>query len=88
MSSRWSDNPSANTAPSNVELRVQIDTIRKRFEHRVEEKYLAGQEEHGGNLFKKARDLDWLLTQLEDEAIDLFVYVQAARAAIREGMAS
>lgn len=46
------------------------------FQRLGRKKYEAGQREHGGDLFKK--DQLELLTEIREEAIDLFVYAQTA----------
>lgn len=44
-------------------------------------KYIAGQDEHGGCLVKKSKDLSFALAHIEEEIIDLWHYVQAVRMA-------
>jgi len=47
-----------------------IEGVIKRFAERAYEKYAAGQEEHGGDLWRK----DIVLEELKSEAIDFVVY--------------
>lgn len=44
--------------------------IKAEFLHQVDKKYRKGQEEHGGNLWKKPGVLEMLM----DECVDFFVY--------------
>ena len=52
-----------------------------RFVERGFNKYMAGQNEHGGNLVEKCDSLEFFLNHVEEEIIDLWHYVQAFRLA-------
>lgn len=71
----------AKTPPTNEELiraEQQAAELAALFTDKVKKKYLAGQREHGGDLFTKGSVL-WLLDMMEEEAIDQFVYVQVLK---------
>ena len=52
-----------------------------RFVDKAYNKYMAGQEEHGGCLLDKSKSLDFFLDHIEEEIVDLWHYVQAFRIA-------
>ena len=52
-----------------------------RFVDKAYNKYMAGQEEHGGCLVEKCASLDFFLKHIEEEIVDLWHYVQAFRIA-------
>jgi len=49
-----------------------LNRILNWFESKVSKKYIAGQKEHGGNIWEKTG----LLSQIKDEVIDLVVYIE------------
>ena len=52
-----------------------------RFVDKAYNKYMAGQEEHGGCLVEKCDSLEYFLNHVEEEIVDLWHYVQAFRMA-------
>ena len=48
-----------------------IITLQKEFSRRIKEKYVKGQEEHGGNLWEK----EGLLDEAINEVVDLSIYL-------------
>jgi hypothetical protein len=52
-----------------------------RFVDKAFNKYMAGQNEHGGSLVEKSESLEFFMSQVEEEIIDLWHYVQAFRLA-------
>tara|TARA_R110002020_G_scaffold136179_2_gene303897 strand:+ start:242 stop:523 length:282 start_codon:yes stop_codon:yes gene_type:complete len=52
-----------------------------RFVDKAYNKYMAGQEEHGGCLLEKSRSVEFFLDHIEEEIVDLWHYVQAFRIA-------
>jgi len=50
-----------------------------RFTDKAFNKYIAGQNEHGGCLVEKSKDVNFFLDHIEEEIIDLWHYVQAFR---------
>lgn len=51
--------------------KAHLNRIRKQFNSLVTKKYIAGQKEHGGNLWLK----DGLLDEAINEVVDLAVYL-------------
>jgi hypothetical protein len=60
---------------------THITEIIEDFARLARPKYMAGYEEHGGDLATKGNIL-WLLDMIEQEAIDQFVYVRTLRSRI------
>ncbi len=63
-----------------TEQEAHLTRIKKSFEAKVDEKYRAGQKEHGGNLMHN--NVLWLLDQAISEAIDQVVYLETLREII------
>lgn len=61
--------------------RKHLDRVLAAFKENAWKKYMKGQAEHGEDLATK-ESIVWLLKQIEDEAIDLYVYVRTLRERI------
>ena len=61
---------------------LHLINIKNDFREEVDNKYRAGQKEHGGNLFDMS--LEDLAENLICEAIDAYVYAHTLRTKIRE----
>tara|TARA_S200002703_G_scaffold59671_2_gene51701 strand:+ start:1678 stop:1890 length:213 start_codon:yes stop_codon:yes gene_type:complete len=57
-----------------------MDQALKRFQILAENKYMAGQKEHGGNLWEKPN----LLDHAEEEVLDLWYYLQGIRQKLKD----
>lgn len=64
-----------------VGQRQHLEQVIRDFVYHTTDKYIKGQIEHGGNLYEKS--IDFLLDQMEMEAIDQFVYVRTLRARLQ-----
>jgi len=53
-----------------------------RFVDKAFNKYMSGQNEHGGCLMSKSKSLEFFLDHVEEEIIDMWHYVQAFRIAM------
>ncbi len=57
-----------------------MDQALNRFQIMAKNKYMAGQKEHGGNLWEKPN----LLDHAEEEVVDLWYYLQAIRQKLKD----
>ena len=55
-----------------------------RFVDKAFNKYMRGQNEHGGCLMSKSKSLEFFLDHVEEEIIDMWHYVQAFRVAMAD----
>ena len=57
-----------------------MDQALKRFQILAKNKYMAGQQEHGGNLWEKSN----LIDHAEEEVLDLWYYLQGIRQKLKD----